>query len=175
MKKNDLTGIFHETVTPRSSMFSKFGKEFERECILFADRQKTRRIYCVMWTEDHPEQFRFDLCYKLFSYDDRSLAFSFAKYCKGRRCVINRPMVHIYDFKKVVDMPRDKIEFEASHSENGRYALELWKTFNTCQLCGNIGDMTFTCQFRGERTRICQGCLTELQGMLRWKNSSPQY
>lgn len=130
---------------------NKMAEQLERDLLLFADRFKTRRVYCVEFHKDN--NFRMDFYSKMFKYEDRALAFDMARRFHG--------LVKIYDFKKLVESPL--VFIQHMPSPNRREAEELWKTFNTCCLCHSDKNVCTNVLFMGKNDRMCFGCLNEIK------------
>ena len=128
----------------------KLLRQFEKELLRFADRFKTRRVYCVFITKDRSRDglFQLDRYYKFFTFDDRSLAFGLARYHHGR--------VQIYNFASLINQSLELVEHVPS--PNRYEAIELWKTFNTCDICHSKSPCTDV-RVRGSLGRVCKSCI----------------
>lgn len=145
-REDNLPNYVFETI----DFAARVDRKLESDLLRFADRFKTRRIYCVQWHED--KNFCINFYYKFFKYEDRATAYSMARYYKVG--------VQIYDFKKLIDIsPIYKATFPFRFS---REAAELWKTFNTCVLC-KTERQCFDVLFRGEKARMCESCIGKFE------------
>lgn len=128
----------------------KWLHQFEEELLLFADKFKTRRVYSAEFTIDRSREgtFRLDHVYKFFTFDERSLAYSLARHHRGR--------VQIYNFANLIN---NSLEWVAHvPSPNRREAIELWKTFNTCDVC-HLEDQCVDARVYGKLGRACKSCI----------------
>lgn len=90
----------------------KLAQDFERRMLSFAAEFETLRVYACQWTRTVTDDYgcRIDFCDKFFPYSERRLAFELAR---GIGCDCK---VHIYNFKKLAQMP-DYV-FDAIRSPN---------------------------------------------------------
>lgn len=142
---------FEEVQMPiRNTPNFKWLRQFEEELLYFADRFKTRRVYCAMFTVDRSRDmiFRLDRYYKFFTFDDRSLAFDLARHHHGR--------VQIYNFANLINHSLEWVEHVPS--PNRYRAIELWKTFNTCDIC-HYEAQCVDAQVYGKLGRVCKSCI----------------
>ena len=125
-------------------------RQFEEELLRFADRFKTRRVYGAEFTIDRSRDmiFRLDRYYKFFTFDARSLAFGLARHHHGR--------VQIYNFASLINHSLEWVE--SVPSPNRYLAIELWKTFNTCDICHHEVQCV-DAQVYGKLGRVCKSCI----------------
>lgn len=128
----------------------KWLRQFEEELLLFADKFKTRRVYCAMFTVDRSRDmiFRLDRYYKFFTFDERSLAYDLARHHHGN--------VQIYNFANLINHSLEWVEHVSS--PNRYEAVELWKTFNTCDIC-HCEVQCVDAQVYGKLGRVCKSCI----------------
>ena len=142
---------FEEVRMPvRHAAGYKWLRQFEEELLRFADRFKTRRVYCAEFTVDRSRDmiFRLDRYYKFFTFDDRALAFDLARHYRGH--------VQIYNFANLINHPLEWVEHLPS--PNRYEAIELWKTFNTCDICHREGQCVDAKVYR-KLGRVCKSCI----------------
>lgn len=128
----------------------KWLRQFEEELLVFTDRFKTRRVYCTFATVDRSRDgiYRLDRYYKFFTFEDRSLAFAFARHYHGR--------VHIYNFANLINHSLEWVEHVPS--PNRYAAIELWKTFNTCDIC-HCENQCVDARVYHKLGRVCKPCI----------------
>lgn len=146
----DIRTGFEEVRIPIQETMGKRLRQFEQELLLFADRFKTRRVYCTGFTVDRSRNgiFRLDYNYKFFTFDDRSLAFELARH--------HHSHVQIYNFANLINHSLEWVE--SIPSPNCREAVELWKTFNTCDVC-HLEDQCVDARVYGKLGRVCKSCI----------------
>lgn len=128
----------------------KWLRQFEDELLIFANRFKTRRVYSAEFTVDRSRDsiFRLDHYYKFFTFDDRSLAFDLARHYRGH--------VQIYNFANLINHPLEWVEHVPS--PNRYAAIELWKTFNTCNMCHSEVQCVDARVYH-KLGRVCKSCI----------------
>lgn len=142
---------FEEVCMPvRSVPNYKWLRQFEEELLRFADRFKTRRVYCATFTVDRSRDmiFRLDSYYKFFTFDDRSLAYDLARHYRGH--------VQIYNFTNLINHSLEWVEHVPS--PNRYEAVELWRTFNTCDVCHSEAQCIDARVYR-KLGRVCKSCI----------------
>lgn len=142
---------FEEVLMPVQSVPSfKWLTQFEEELLRFADRFKTRRVYCAEFTVDRSPDgiFRLDSYCKFFTFDDRSIAYNLARHHHGH--------VQIYNFANLINHSLEWVE--RVPSPNRDQAIELWKTFNTCDIC-HAEAKCVDAQVYRKLGRVCESCI----------------
>lgn len=142
---------FEEVYMPvRHSPSFKWLRQFEEELLLFADRFKTRRVYSAEFIVDRSRDgiFRLDNYYKFFTFGERSFAYDRARHYRGH--------VQIYNFANLINHSLEWVEHVPS--PNRRAAIELWKTFNTCDICRSEVQCV-DAQVYGRLGRVCESCI----------------
>lgn len=149
--KGKIRTDFEEVLMPvRHAPGVKWLRQFEEELLVFADKFKTRRVYCVVFTVDRSKDmiFRLERYYKFFTFDDRSLAYDLAKHHRGH--------VQIYNFANLINQSLEWVEHVPS--PNRYWAIELWKTFNTCDIC-HAEAQCIDAQVYRKLGRVCKSCI----------------
>lgn len=128
----------------------KWLRQFEEELLVFADKFKTRRVYSAEFTVDRSREriFRLDHYYKFFTFDERSLAYSLARHQRGH--------VQIYNFANLINHSLEWVEHVPSPNRDA--AIELWKTFNTCDICHSEAQCVDARVYR-KLGRVCKSCI----------------
>ena len=142
---------FEEVCMPvRHTPSFKWLRQFEEELLLFADKFKTRRVYSAEFIVDRSREgiFRLDNYYKFFTFDERSFAYSLARHYRGH--------VQIYNFANLIDHSLEWVEHVPSPNRDA--AIELWKKFNTCDICRSEVQCV-DAQVYGKLGRVCKSCI----------------
>lgn len=88
---------------------------YERTLLLTAIQYECTRVYVVDWTEQHG--YRLDFCYMCFPFQDRRVAFKFAREKNSH--------VMIFNFRRLIDMDDGEFYCIGKQSPNRELAIEL--------------------------------------------------
>ena len=106
---------------------------YERDVLMFAVVNETRRVYVIRWTStvqrNDETRLRLDYNYKLFSFENRAEAFKEAKKHEDGT-------VTIYDLSRLAKMP-DEVFHSLPYSENSPIAEIFRDTFKEFRCIGN--------------------------------------